>query len=384
MRYVFWWCIPCKAMAPVCRELAEIPECSVCFISAEDLSENRRNLGWQYPDFGKAVFELLPKVNWKNRVQEICHQNMEALHIFCGTYLYLRIRYALDYAQQLRLKTAVISEAPFNPYNGLLRSAKTIFTTLITPFRVWRRARRALFVLSASGNCPIAFRRLGWRKESIFPFGYFTDPPSEPKVPRNPMHEGDLEILCTGYLTRNKGHAVLLNALASVLELGVRFNCTITGFGPERHSLEKRAHDLQLASSVQFLGTVPDGDLFALKARADLFVAPGYEEPWGIRVNEALQSGIPVIVSHKIGASQLIEASRAGIVFPSGDCCSLAKAIYHLVSQPSRLAEVKAKALEYRTRIHPREAALYLHKVAQYATGTTQIEPGDPVWFSVC
>jgi len=61
---------------------------------------------------------------------------------------------------------------------------------------------------------------------------------------------------------------------------------------------------------------------------ADVFVLPsvGPGEAWGLAINEALASGIPVIASEKCGGSvDLIETSNGIISYKSGDHGKLIK-----------------------------------------------------------
>lgn len=52
-----------------------------------------------------------------------------------------------------------------------------------------------------------------------------------------------------------------------------------------------------VTSRIQFVDFVPEGELPALYARADLFVWPSVYEGWGLPPMEAMASGVPVIVS---------------------------------------------------------------------------------------
>ncbi|MEO7715364.1 MAG: glycosyltransferase family 4 protein [Capsulimonas sp.] len=70
----------------------------------------------------------------------------------------------------------------------------------------------------------------------------------------------------------------------------------IAGKGPERERLEQLSKDLGVSDSIKFAGFVPDEDLAALYASADLFVLPTTAlEGFGLVVVESLACGTPVI-----------------------------------------------------------------------------------------
>lgn len=378
IKIAIWWGIPCKSIIPVCRELAEIPNVKVNFYSINDLSESRKKLGWVVPSLGKMDFKIIDKNDWKEEIIDILSKDFD-IHIFNSVYFYKKIRYAVDESIKLGLRIGIISEAPHNPYFGIKRILKNLFTNYITPFRVRRRVRNINFLLSASGNEIIKFTKLGWDENKIYPFGYF--PAAEilnSKINSNSM----FNLLCTGYLTRNKGHALMIKALRLVKNNGINFNCLITGYGEEQEKLVKLIKDLNLEKEVKLLGVVEESKLNEIKQSTDLFIAPGYEEPWAIRVNEALLAGIPVILSDKIGAAELIKASGAGMVFKSGDINSLSEKINNFLSDPNLLERAKEKALLYREKIEPKTAAKYLYDVVIFSIGKSDQRPGLPPWLN--
>lgn len=375
MKIAIWWNIPCKSIVPVARELADLPNVDVTFISQSDLSESRKKLGWELPSFGNAEYEVLSDDNFQKEVELFMKDNYD-IHIFNGVYLFPKIRYALDLARKQNIKFGVISEAYHNPYKGFKRVLKTIFTRTITPFRVFPRIKNAQFILGASGNNEIPFLNLGWKKEQFFPFGYF--PENEGLNTIDKINNEVAQILCTGYITKNKGQSLLIRALNEIKQLGIPFYCNITGFGPDEEDVKKLVKYFNLEENINFTGVLSDEDLNSIKLKADLLVAPGYEEPWGIRINEALLANTPVIVSDKIGACELIYASEAGRVFKSGNLDSLVHSLKNIL-QKEELLKSRQKAKLFADNVTPKSAAQYLYNVILYSTNNTDVKP-FPAW----
>lgn len=376
IKIAIWWAIPCKSILPVCRELANFNDVEVSFIAQNDLSENRKKLGWQIPEIGKIKYSLLSENLWKNEVDSFLIKDFH-IHIFNGIYLYKKLRTALDKAIDMGLNIGIISEAPHNPYNGLLRPLKSFYTNLITPYRVKSRASKCKFVLSASGNEVKKFIKLGWKQDQIFPFGYFPD--SKLLETEKIFHE-PYNLLSTGYLTKNKGHKLLIKALAEVKKVGIKFNCIITGYGPEYNKLIRLTEKLALQNEINFVGTVPDEELDKLKQETHLFIAPGYEEPWGIRINEAILAGIPVISSDKIGACELIKIGDTGTTFSSGNYKDLAGKIIELLSNVNLLKQKHINSMNYRKIILPNAAANYMLDVIKGSLFNSSPKLRLPPW----
>jgi glycosyltransferase involved in cell wall biosynthesis len=93
------------------------------------------------------------------------------------------------------------------------------------------------------------------------------------------------------------------------------------GDGPGRASLERLCAGLQIADAVQFAGLKPARETTPYFAFAGCFVLPSSREPWGLVVNEAMASGLPVIVSRKCGCAEDLDENGAnGYLFdPSSD-----------------------------------------------------------------
>lgn len=134
-------------------------------------------------------------------------------------------------------------------------------------------------------------------------------------------------VLFAGRLVGVKGVDVLLAALARLRREGNEPSCLIVGRGPEERALKRLAGALEL-EHVTFVGEVAPPDLPAHYAAADAFCLPSFDEPWGVVVNEAMASGLPVILSDRVGAGpDLVVEGSTGTVVPAGDERALAAAL---------------------------------------------------------
>lgn len=90
-----------------------------------------------------------------------------------------------------------------------------------------------------------------------------------------------------------------------------QFKLQIIGFGPLENELKAMAND-----NIVFEGAINNKQLYRYYEAADIFILPSRSEPWGLVVEEALNIGLPVLVSNKVGcAAQVVEEKKNGCVF---------------------------------------------------------------------
>ena len=151
---------------------------------------------------------------------------------------------------------------------------------------------------------------------------------------------GDLLLVHCGRLSTEKRPRRSLNALAELRAAGVPAVLAMAGGGPMRPTLQAEAAERGLP--VRFLGHVSDRDeLAALLATADVAIAPGPVETFGLAALEALASGTPVLVSAESALPEVIGA--AGMAAP-GEGRAYAAAIRALTARPERERREAARA----------------------------------------
>jgi 1,2-diacylglycerol 3-alpha-glucosyltransferase len=127
--------------------------------------------------------------------------------------------------------------------------------------------------------------------------------------------------LYVGRLAPEKNVSASLRAFARYRELGGTWSFVLVGDGPEREALEKQSHELGLSEHVVFAGLKAAKETTIYYAFAGCFVLPSIREPWGLVVNEAMASGLPLIVSNRCGCTEdLVESGGNGYLFdPTND-----------------------------------------------------------------
>jgi len=145
-------------------------------------------------------------------------------------------------------------------------------------------------------------------------------------------------------LEPEKGHDVLLEALALLHGRGLAFVVALAGDGSCRPALERRAAELGLAKEVHFLGQVES--LGPVLRAADAFVLPSRAETLPLTVLEAMVRGRSVVASEVGGIGDVVEDGVHGYLVPAGDAEALAAALENLHQKSDRAHRMGQRAEE--------------------------------------
>ncbi|MEU0372526.1 glycosyltransferase [Streptomyces sp. NPDC006283] len=152
----------------------------------------------------------------------------------------------------------------------------------------------------------------------------------------------DVLLLLCSRLSVEKRPGTALDALAALRARGLRASLVVAGDGPLKGALVRRARAERLP--VEFLGHLPDREAVAdLQAAADVCLAPGPAETFGLSALEALACGTPVVVSASSALPEVV--GDAGVaVADSGE--DFAGGVLDVVSRPKdgRRAAARARA----------------------------------------
>lgn len=156
-------------------------------------------------------------------------------------------------------------------------------------------------------------------------------------------------VALAGRLHRQKGHAVLLEALKLLEGRQPQVRALLFGQGPDEEALKRMAADLGIADRVRFMGVVEDGATAMLAA--DAVVVPSLWEGMPNAVLEAMALARPVVASRLPGMDELVQHGRTGLLCAPGSAGELAGALARLAGDPG-LARGMGAAGRARVREH--------------------------------
>ena len=99
-------------------------------------------------------------------------------------------------------------------------------------------------------------------------------------------------------------------------------NLSIIGFGILEDELKTIAKN-----NIKFEGAIDNKALPTYYQSSDVFILPSKSEPWGLVVEEALNNGLPLILSDKVGCKDDLLTDKTGLLFKSDDKEDLKRAI---------------------------------------------------------
>lgn len=141
-------------------------------------------------------------------------------------------------------------------------------------------------------------------------------------------------LVAVGRLSEQKGHLVLLQALALLAGEGEPFKLTVAGDGPLRPQLERTIRELGLEEHVELAGWMSNAEVRRAIRDARALVLPSFAEGLPVVLMEALALGRPVIATYVAGIPELVAERDCGWLVPAGNAERLAGVIRQCLHAP--------------------------------------------------
>lgn len=325
---------------PVFNALALQPgiDLHVIFLAETDPTQRQ----WLVPkDEVQFAFQVLP--SWRQRIHghnfllnwgmNAALQKLSPDAIVCGGYNYLASWEALRWARRNAVPFLLWVESTARDFRSgamLRESLKTRFLRQCDGFVVPGKSA-SHYVRSYMPDNPI------FTAPNAVNIEFFSKAAEiarrNASQNRQSFHLPDRYFLFVGRLEREKGIFDLLEAYAGLpTEMRSRIGLVFAGDGSDRSQLEKRAAALQGSIIAGFLQREHLAIFYAL---AEAFVFPTHTDPWGLVVNEAMASGLPVICSNAAGcAADLVMDRHNGRLVAACDVGQLRCALDELARNP--------------------------------------------------
>jgi len=207
---------------------------------------------------------------------------------------------------------------------------------------VCRRARQVTCV-SEIQRKEIAQLGIEGAKISVFPMGIDE---SFLEVGRNrewDVKHRSFRILSNRNLLPMYNVSLLIRAIPVVLKEEPKAQFIIAGEGPEMENIEKEARNLNVSSSVRFLGRVSHEGMPDLLAQSDVYVSTSPYDGTSVSLLEAMASGAFPIVTDIPSNHEWITDGENGFLFSMENKSLLAKKIVEAIHNTGLLTEASKK-----------------------------------------
>lgn len=149
-----------------------------------------------------------------------------------------------------------------------------------------------------------------------------------------PIAKGFDEKIVTflGRITHQKGPEYFVEAAHRVLQKMDNVRFVMAGSGDMMNKMVRRAAQLKITDKFHFTGFLKGNDVYRMLRMSDVYIMPSVSEPFGISPLEAMQAGVPVIISHQSGVAEILSNA---IKVDFWDVDAMSSAIHGILNYPS-------------------------------------------------
>ncbi len=151
-----------------------------------------------------------------------------------------------------------------------------------------------------------------------------------------------------GRITMQKGPEYFVEAAAKVLKLDKDVRFVMAGSGDMMEKMIDLAAERGIADRFHFPGFQKGKQVYEMLKASDVYIMPSVSEPFGISPLEAMQMGVPSIISKQSGCAEILTNV---IKTDYWDIDAMADAIYSIITYPAMHTQLKEEGLAEVNRI---------------------------------
>ncbi|MDR0743062.1 MAG: glycosyltransferase [Tannerella sp.] len=145
-----------------------------------------------------------------------------------------------------------------------------------------------------------------------------------------------------GRITMQKGPEYYVEAAAKVLSRSKNVRFIMAGSGDMMNQMIRLAAERNISDRFHFTGFMKGKQVYEIFKSSDVYVMPSVSEPFGISPLEAMQCGVPSIISKQSGCAEILNYA---IKIDFWDIDALADSIYALITYPALHEFLKEEGL---------------------------------------
>ena len=153
-----------------------------------------------------------------------------------------------------------------------------------------------------------------------------------------PRNTRDKVVTFLGRITMQKGPEYFVEAAAKVLQKKNNVRFVMAGSGDMMDKMVRLAARRNISDRFHFTGFLKGRQVYEMLKASDVYVMPSVSEPFGISPLEAMQVGVPSIISKQSGCAEILTNT---IQVDYWDIDAMANAIYSIISYPAMYRYLK-------------------------------------------
>jgi len=143
-----------------------------------------------------------------------------------------------------------------------------------------------------------------------------------------------------GRITMQKGPEYFVEAAAKVLQKKKHVRFVMAGSGDMMEAMIRLAAKRGISDRFHFPGFLNGDKVYEMLKSSDVYIMPSVSEPFGISPLEAMQVGVPTIISKQSGCAEILDNA---IKIDYWDIEAMADAIYSIISYPAMYEFLKTE-----------------------------------------
>lgn len=150
----------------------------------------------------------------------------------------------------------------------------------------------------------------------------------------------DKVVTFLGRITMQKGPEYFVEAAYRVLQRTRNVRFVMAGSGDMMEKMIHLVASRNISDRFHFTGFLRGKEVYQMLKSSDVYIMPSVSEPFGISPLEAMQMGVPTIVSKQSGCAEILSHV---IKIDYWDIDAMADAIYGIISYPSMYETLRAE-----------------------------------------
>jgi len=176
----------------------------------------------------------------------------------------------------------------------------------------------------------------------------------------------DKVITFLGRITMQKGPEYFVEAAARVLKKADNVRFVMAGSGDMMNQMIRLAAQRNISDKFHFTGFMKGKQVYEVLKSSDVYVMPSVSEPFGISPLEAMQCGVPSIISKQSGCAEILDRA---IKTDYWDIEAMADAMYSIITYPSMYEYLKVEGKKEVDAITWQDAGLKVRKIYDNVSG---------------